>query len=76
MDLAPFKAAAATSGIQAVAAPVRDKSELASAVAALANNPNGGLITMPDSFLTTHSADVISLAARHGSDPMVRTFMA
>src|SRR5215472_9221661 len=30
-----------------------------------AREPNGGLIAMPDSFLTAHRVEVTSLAARH-----------
>jgi putative tryptophan/tyrosine transport system substrate-binding protein len=49
--LNPFKAAAASFGVEAIVAPVRATSELESVVAALARPPNGGLIAMPDSFL-------------------------
>ena len=41
--LKPFKAAAPSFGVEAVAAPVHDKSELQSVVAAQAREPNGGL---------------------------------
>ena len=37
--------------MEAIAAPVRDTSELESVIAAQAREPNGGLIVMPDSFL-------------------------
>jgi putative ABC transport system substrate-binding protein len=63
--LNPFKAAAASLGVEAIAAPVRDPSALASVVAALAREPNGGLMTMPDAFLNTHRAEITSLAARY-----------
>ena len=63
--LNPFKAAAASFGVEAIVAPVRDTSELESVIAAQAREPNGGLIVMPDSFLTTHRAEIISLAARY-----------
>ena len=46
--LNPFKAAAASFTVEAVAAPVRDRSELESVFAAQAREPNGGLIVMPD----------------------------
>ena len=48
--LNPFKAAAASFAVEAIAAPVRDTSELESVVAAQAREPNGGLIVMPDTF--------------------------
>src|SRR5262249_48112024 len=63
--LAPFKAAAPSFGVEAIGAAVRDASELEAAIAALARAPNGGLLAMPDSFLTAQRAAVTSLAARH-----------
>jgi putative tryptophan/tyrosine transport system substrate-binding protein len=63
--LSPFKAAAASFILEAIAAPVRDTAELESAIAAQAREPNGGLVVMTDSFLLTHRAEIISLAARY-----------
>jgi putative ABC transport system substrate-binding protein len=63
--LNPFKAAAASLAVDAIAAPVRDMSELESVVAAQARAPNGGLIVMPDSFTDVHRAEITSLAARY-----------
>jgi putative ABC transport system substrate-binding protein len=63
--LSPFKAAAASFAIEPIAAPVRDRSELESVVAAQAREPNGGLIAMPDSFTDAHRAEITSLAARY-----------
>jgi putative ABC transport system substrate-binding protein len=63
--LTPFKAAAASFGVAAIAAPVRDMSELESVVAAQAREPNGGLIVMPDSFTDTHREEITSLVARY-----------
>ena len=63
--LNPFKAAAPSFGVEAIAAPVRDISELEAVIAAQAREPNGGLIAMPDSFLHVHRAEITSLAARH-----------
>ena len=48
--LNPFKAAAASFAVEAIAAPVHDTSELESVIAAQAREPNGGLIVMPDSL--------------------------
>ena len=59
-----FKAAASSFAVEAIAAPVRDTSELESVVAAKAREPNSGLIVTPDSFMDVHRAEVISLAAR------------
>jgi putative ABC transport system substrate-binding protein len=63
--LNPFKAAAASFAVKAIAAPVHDAAELESVVAAHAREPNGGLIVMPDSFMASHRAEVISLGARY-----------
>ena len=63
--LNPFKAAAASFAVEAIAAPVRDTSELESVIAAQAREPNGGLIVMPDAFTARHRAEITSLAARY-----------
>ena len=63
--LNPFKAAAASFAVEAIAAPVRDTSELESVVAAQAREPNGGLIVMPDAFMNVHRVEITSLAARY-----------
>jgi putative tryptophan/tyrosine transport system substrate-binding protein len=63
--LKPFKAAAPSFAVEAIAAPVRDRSELESVVAAQAREPNSGLIVMPDSFTDTHRVEITSLAARY-----------
>jgi putative ABC transport system substrate-binding protein len=63
--LNPFKAAAASLGVEPIAAPVRDVIELETVMAALAREPNGGLIAMPDGFNNAHRAEVTSLAARY-----------
>jgi putative tryptophan/tyrosine transport system substrate-binding protein len=62
--LNPFKAAASSFAVEAIAAPVRDTSELEFVVAAQARTPNSGLIVMPDTFTDVHRAEIISLAAR------------
>jgi ABC-type uncharacterized transport system substrate-binding protein len=64
--LNPFKAAAASLGLEAIAATVRDRAELDTVIAAHAREPNGGLIVMPDGFLNVHRAEIILLAARYG----------
>ena len=64
--LDPFKAAAQSFAVEAIAAPVRDRSELDSVIAAQARAPNGGLIVMVDAFIVTHRAEITLLAARYG----------
>jgi putative ABC transport system substrate-binding protein len=63
--LNPLKAAATSFAVEAIPAPVRDRSELESIIAAQASEPNGGLIVMPDSFTDVHRVEIASLAARY-----------
>jgi putative ABC transport system substrate-binding protein len=63
--LRPLKVAAASTAVEALAAPVHDRSELESVLAAQARDPNGGLIVMPDSFPNAHRAEIVSLATRY-----------
>ena len=63
--LGPFKAAAASFGVEEIAAPVRDRSELEFTIAAQAHEPNSGLIVMPDGFTTGNRKEIILLAARY-----------
>jgi putative tryptophan/tyrosine transport system substrate-binding protein len=63
--LNPLKVAAPSLGVEVIAAPVRDTSELESVVAAQAREPNSGLIVTPDSFMDVHRAEITSLAARY-----------
>jgi putative ABC transport system substrate-binding protein len=63
--LKPFKDVARSFAVEAIAAPVRDMRELESVVAAQARLPNGGLIVLPDSFMSARRAEITTLAARH-----------
>jgi len=63
--LKPFKAAAESLAVEAIAAPVHDRAELESVVAAHAREPSAGLIVMPDGFLNVHRAEIVALAARY-----------
>ena len=63
--LKSFKTAAASFAMEAIAAPVRDTSELESVIAAQARAPNGGLVVITDSFMNAHRVDITSLAARY-----------
>jgi putative tryptophan/tyrosine transport system substrate-binding protein len=63
--LNPFKATATSFAVEAIAAPVRDRSELETVIAAQAREPIGGLIVMPDSFTDTHRVEITSLVARY-----------
>jgi putative tryptophan/tyrosine transport system substrate-binding protein len=63
--LDPFKAAAASLGLEPSAATVHDRAEFDTVIAAQARERNGGLIVMPDGFLNVHRAEIILLAARY-----------
>jgi ABC-type uncharacterized transport system substrate-binding protein len=60
-----FNAVAPSFAMEAIAAPVHNTSEFEFVFAALAREPNGGLVVMTDSFLTNHRAEITSLAARY-----------
>src|SRR5262249_53951686 len=59
------KAAALSFGVEAIAAPVHNSSDIESILAAQVREPNGGLIVVPDTFLVAHREAITSLAARH-----------
>jgi putative tryptophan/tyrosine transport system substrate-binding protein len=63
--LNPIKAAAASAGLEAIAAPVHSATELESVVAEQARTPNTGLIVIPDGFINVHRLEMVSLADRH-----------
>jgi putative ABC transport system substrate-binding protein len=63
--LDPFKAAAASLGVETLAASVRDRADLEPAIAAQARTPNGGLVVMADSFTSAHRTEITSLTARY-----------
>jgi putative ABC transport system substrate-binding protein len=63
--LKPFKAAAPSFAVEAIAAPARGTYELESVVAAQVREPNRGLIVMPDSFTDANREEITSLAARY-----------
>jgi putative ABC transport system substrate-binding protein len=61
----PFKAAAATFGLQAIDAPVHSVADLEFIVAEQGRAPDGGLVVIPDGFLNVHRAKIVALADRH-----------
>jgi putative ABC transport system substrate-binding protein len=63
--LTPFKAAATSLAVDAIAAPVPAISELEAFLAAHAREPNGGLLVMPDAFTTAHREEITLLAAHY-----------
>ena len=57
--------AAPSLGMTLTRAAVRDPAAIESAIAAVAGEPGGALVLMPDVFLVRHRALIISLSARH-----------
>ena len=51
--------------VQLVAAPVHEPAEIDAALAALAREPGGGFLVLPDFFMIANRAQVIELAAKH-----------
>jgi putative tryptophan/tyrosine transport system substrate-binding protein len=68
----PIEAAAPSFGMTVTLAPVHDKAAIEGAIAALAREPGGGLIALPDSFNFTHR-DAISAAAAGHNLPLIGT---
>ena len=63
--LNPFKAAAASVGVEAVVAPVNDMPSVESLVTTEARSPSSGLVVLPDAFTIHHSAEITALTARY-----------
>jgi putative ABC transport system substrate-binding protein len=63
--LNPFKAAAASFGLEAIDAPVHSVSDLEFVIVEQGRAPNGSLVVIPDGFLNVHRTEIVSLAARH-----------
>ena len=63
--LKSFKAAAESFALEPIEAPVRNRDDLDSAVAAQAIEPNSGMVVMPDPFTQVYRAEITSLAVRY-----------
>ena len=51
--------------INRIRAPVHSDAEIETAIIALGREPGGGLVVMPDTWMTTHRAPIIAAAARN-----------
>jgi putative ABC transport system substrate-binding protein len=60
------EAAAANSGVETIAAPVRTVADIERAISAIAVHPDGGLIVLPDAYELANRRLIIELAARYG----------
>jgi putative ABC transport system substrate-binding protein len=60
-----FETAARSLKVAPIPAPVHSDGEIETAIIALGREPGGGLVVMPDVFMTTHRAPIILAAARN-----------
>jgi putative tryptophan/tyrosine transport system substrate-binding protein len=60
-----IETAAVTFGVEAVATPVHDVTEIESVITAFAREPNRGLICPSDSYTSTHRKPIIALAEQY-----------
>ncbi len=51
--------------MEAFAAPVNDRSEIETIIAAQSRESNSGLVVIPDGFLNVHRAEIVFLTARY-----------
>jgi putative ABC transport system substrate-binding protein len=61
----PLETSARSLGLQPNSSPVHNTSEIESAITALAREPGGGLIMMPDTFNIVHRERIIGLAGQN-----------
>ena len=67
-----FESAARSLKIVAITAPVHSDAEIVTAIIALGREPGGGLVVMPDAFMTVHRAPIILAAARNNVPAVYR----
>jgi len=60
-----LETAAGSLKVEPIIAPVRGDVEIETAIIALGREPGGGLVVMPDIFMTAHRAPIILAAARN-----------
>jgi putative ABC transport system substrate-binding protein len=63
--MASFEMAARSLKVVPITAPVRSDVEIETAIIALGREPGGGLVVIPDIFMTAHRAPIILAAARN-----------
>ena len=61
----PSRSPARASRASPAKAPVHSDADIETAVILLGREPGGGLVVMPDVFMTVHRASIISAAARN-----------
>ena len=63
--LRPFESAGPAYGVQTTAAAVDSDADIRNALDALAREPGGGFVVLPDTFTGIHREQIVSLAARY-----------
>ena len=63
MFLPSMETARASSSFELIVSPVRNEAEIDRAIAAAGRQPSGGLIVMPDSFLSSRHEMIVALVA-------------
>jgi putative tryptophan/tyrosine transport system substrate-binding protein len=65
LNMSSIEAAASSFAMKAFEAPVHNRGDIEAAISALAREPAGGVIAMPDAFGGVHRDLIIALAARY-----------
>jgi putative tryptophan/tyrosine transport system substrate-binding protein len=60
-----FESSAAQLGVQPINLPIRDAASIERAIAGMAEQPNGGILSPPDLTTNIHRTQVVTLVARH-----------
>jgi putative ABC transport system substrate-binding protein len=60
-----LETAARSLKVEPIIAPVHSEAEIETAIIALGREPGGGLVVMPDNFMSAHRAPIILAAARN-----------
>ena len=60
-----FEIAARSLKVEPIIAPIHSDVEIETAIVALGREPGGGLVVMPDIFMTAHRASIVLAAARN-----------
>jgi putative ABC transport system substrate-binding protein len=63
--LEPLKGAASSIGVEVVASPVHEPTEIETVIAGFAREPDNGLIVLPCAFMLVHRGLIIALAERY-----------
>jgi putative ABC transport system substrate-binding protein len=74
--MSSFETAAKSLKVASISAPVHSDVEIETAITAVGREPGGGLVVMPDAFTASHSASIISAAARNKVPAVYSTVFA